>query len=322
VTAALVAGGLVLLLGGGELLVRGAVGLARGFGVSRLVIGLTVVAFGTSAPELVVSLEAALGGHPDIVLGNVVGSNIANVLLVVGFAAVLRPIVIGSGTLRRDGAILVAATLAFIAACHLGGIDRGVGAAMVAALAAYTVWSLWAARREAAPAIAELGDEIEEAPRRPWLALAFTAAGIAGVIVGADFLIDGAVRIARFAGLSEAVIGLSLIAFGTSLPELATAAMAALRGHSDLAVGNVLGSNLFNMFAIAGITALVVPVPVPGELVAFDLWVMLGVTLALLAMLAGGRRITRIEGAALRRRRRAGLGVSGAGCHVASFGVC
>jgi cation:H+ antiporter len=297
--AALVVGGVVLLLGGGELLVRGAVGLARGYGVSPLVIGLTVVAFGTSAPELVVSLEAALGGHTDIVLGNVVGSNIANILVVVGVAALLRPIVMGSGVVRRDGAILVAATLVFIGVCYLGSIERGLGAAMVAALAAYTVWSFWAARREAAPAIAELGDEIEEAPRRPWLALAFTAAGIAGVVVGADLLIDGAVQVARLAGLSEAVIGLSLIAFGTSLPELATATMAALRGHSDLAVGNALGSNLFNMFAIAGVTAVVVPVPVPGELVVFDLWVMLGVTVALLAMMASGRRVTRIEGAVL-----------------------
>ncbi len=297
-TVVMVAGGLALLLAGGEFLVRGAVGLACALGVSPLVIGLTVVAFGTSAPELVVSLQAALGGHPDIVLSNVVGSNIANVLLIVGAAAAIRAIPVAPGLLRRDGALVLAATLGFIGICLIGEPGFAVGLAMVAALAAYTAWSFRAARRRGASADGA-AEEIEAAPRRPAVALAATIAGIAGVLLGARLLIDGAVEIARLAGLSEAVIGLTLVAFGTSLPELATAGMAAWRRHGDIALGNALGSNLFNMLGIAGITAMAAPVTVPGELIAFDLWVMLAVTLVLLFLMRGARRITRPEGAAL-----------------------
>ena len=297
-TIAAAAAGFALLLGGGELLVRGAVGLARGLGVSPLVIGLTVVAFGTSAPELVVSLQAALGGHPDIVLGNVVGSNIANILLVVGAAAALGAIRVGPGLLRRDGVVLAAATAGFAGACLLGGLGFAVGAAMLAALAGYTVWSFHAARRRGPGADSAAGEELESAPRNAWAALALTAAGIAGVLLGARLLVESAVEIARAAGLSEAVIGLTLIAFGTSLPELATAAMAALRGHAAIAVGNALGSNLFNMLGIAGATALVAPVPVPPEIAGRDLWVMLAVTALLLFAMRGERKISRAEGAA------------------------
>lgn len=297
-TIAAAAAGFALLLGGGEFLVRGAVGLARGLGVSPLVIGLTVVAFGTSAPELVVSLQAALGGHPDIVLGNVVGSNIANILLVVGAAAALGAIRVGPGLLRRDGVVLAAATAGFAGACLLGGLGFAVGAAMLAALAGYTVWSFHAARRRGPGADSAAGEELESAPRTAWAALALTAAGIAGVLLGARLLVESAVEIARAAGLSEAVIGLTLIAFGTSLPELATAAMAALRGHAAIAVGNALGSNLFNMLGIAGATALVAPVPVPPEIAGRDLWVMLAVTALLLLAMRGERKISRAEGAA------------------------
>ena len=298
-TLALAAAGLALLLGGGEFLVRGAVGLARGLGVSPLVVGLTIVAFGTSAPELVVSLQAALGGHPDIVLGNVVGSNIANILLVVGAAAALRAVRAGPGLLRRDGLVLAAATAGFAGACLLGDLGFAVGAAMLAALAGYTVWSFYAARRRGPGAdSAAAAEEPESAPRNAWAALAFTAAGIAGVLIGARLLVESAVDIARAAGLSEAVIGLTLIALGTSLPELATAVMAALRGHAAIAVGNALGSNLFNMLGIAGATALVAPVPVPPEIAGRDLWVMLAVTALLLLAMRGERKISRAEGAA------------------------
>ena len=293
--AAFVAGGLALLLGGGECLVRGAVGLARSLGVPPLVIGLTVVAFGTSAPELVVSLQAALGGHPDIVLGNVVGSNNANILLIAGAAAAIRPVAAEPGAVRRDGAALMVATLAFIGLCLLGELDFGAGLALAAALAAWMAWSLRSARRRGS----EGEDEIEAAPRGAALALLLTLAGIAGVLLGARLLIDGAVDVARAAGLSEAVIGLTLIAFGTSLPELAAAGMAALRGHGDIALGNVMGSNLFNMLGIAGVTAMAAPVPVPAELLRLDLWVMLAATLLLLAAMRGGRRIGRLEGGAL-----------------------
>lgn len=293
--AAFVAGGLALLLGGGECLVRGAVGLARSLGVPPLVIGLTVVAFGTSAPELVVSLQAALGGHPDIVLGNVVGSNNANVLLIAGAAAAIRPVAAEPGAVRRDGAALMAATLAFIGLCLLGELGFGAGLALAAALAAWMARALRSARRRGGDG--EGG--IDAAPRRAAPALLLTLAGIAGVLLGARLLIDGAVDVARAAGLSEAVIGLTLIAFGTSLPELAAAGMAALRGHGDIALGNVMGSNLFNMLGIAGVTAMAAPVPVPAELLRLDLWVMLAATLLLLAALRGGRRVGRLEGGAL-----------------------
>lgn len=296
-TLALAVAGLALLLGGGEFLVRGAVGLARGLGVSPLVVGLTIVAFGTSAPELVVSLQAALGGHPDIVLGNVVGSNIANILLVVGAAAALRAICVGPGLLRRDGLILAAGTAGFAGACLLGDLAPAVGAAMLASLAGYTVWSFYAARRRGPGADSAAG-EPESAPHNAWAALGLTAAGIVGVLIGARLLVDSAVDIARAAGLSEAVIGLTLIALGTSLPELATAVMAALRGHAAIAVGNALGSNLFNMLGIAGATALVAPVPVPPEIAGRDLWVMLAVTGLLLLAMRGERKISRAEGAA------------------------
>ena len=298
-TALLVIGGLLLLVGGGELLVRGAVGLAAGLGVPPLVIGLTVVAFGTSAPELVVSLQAALGGHPDIVLGNVVGSNIANILLIVGAASLFKPITVSAGLVRRDGSLLMLATLGFIGLCLIGSIGRVSGMIMIAALIAYTVWSFWAARRRSPRGSGEGAGELDMAPSGLLIALAVTICGVAGVILGARLLIDGAVEVARLAGLSEAVIGLTLIAFGTSLPELATAGMAAYRGHSDLALGNALGSNLFNMLAIAGVTATVIPVPVPQEILNFDLWVMLGVTAALLVMMATDRRVSRLEGGVL-----------------------
>jgi len=297
----LVIGGLLLLVGGGELLVRGAVGLASVLGVSPLVIGLTVVAFGTSAPELVVSLQAVFTGHPDIVLGNVVGSNIANILLIVGAAAALKSITISPGLVRRDGSLVLVATVGFAGICLLGSIGWVAGGAMVLVLIGYTVWSFWAARRRA-PTVEPEADADEDASGASagvMIALAITAFGIGGVVVGASLLIDGAVDIARWAGLSEAVIGLTLIAFGTSLPELATAGMAALRGHSDLAVGNALGSNLFNMLAIAGVTAIVTPVPVPPELLRFDLWVMIGVTVALLIMMTTERRVSRAEGGLL-----------------------
>ena len=294
VTAALVAGGLALLLAGGELLVRGAVGLARGLGVAPLVIGFTVVAFGTSAPELVVSLQAALGGHPDIVLGNVVGSNVANILLIVGAAAALGAVRAAPGSLRRDGGLLLVATVGFIAICLMGDLGPVVGATMVAALVLCTVWSFHAARRRG-----DEDPETEAPPRGAAVAALATAGGILGVLVGARLLIDGAVDVARAAGLSEAAIGLTLIALGTSLPELAAAGMAALRGHGDIALGNALGSNLFNMLGIAGVAATVAPVPVPGELVRFDLWAMLAATLLLLFLLRRERRMARVEGGLL-----------------------
>ena len=299
-TVLLVVGGLVLLLAGGEILVRGAIALARLLGVSPLVIGLTVVAFGTSAPELVVSLEAALSGHPGIVLGNVVGSNIANVLMIIGAAALIRPIAAAPTMVRQEGGTLVVASLVFVGLCWIGDLTRPLGLLMVLALAGYTLWSFWNSRRQSEAASAagvEAVAELSGGPRSVPVAGLFTLAGIVGVVIGADLLVEGAVEVARWAGLSEAVIGLTLIAIGTSLPELATSVMAALRGHGSLSIGNAIGSNLFNMFGIAGVTAAVVPISVPEQVLAFDLWVMLAVTLFLVGAMVSGGRVGRGLGA-------------------------
>lgn len=297
-----VAGGLVLLLGGGEVLVRGAVDLARAFGVPPLVVGFSIVAFGTSAPELLVCIEAALGDHPDIVLGNVVGSNIANILLVVGAAAAIRPLLPQPDGLRRDCRATIGLTVLFAALSLLGVFSRPLGGAMVLLLAGYTVWSFRAARRQndvSATPIGEAAAEIPRGPRSLTLAVLLTIGGIAGVVYGADVLIHGAVAVARLAGLSEAVIGLTLIAVGTSLPELVASVMAALRGHAGLSIGNVMGSNLFNMFGITGATAVVAPVPAPAQVLGFDLWVMLGVTVLIGAALLRGLSFGRGLGIAM-----------------------
>lgn len=301
-TFVLIAGGLALLLGGGEILVRGAVALARSLGVSPLVIGLTVVAFGTSAPELMVCVQAALTGHPDIVLGNVVGSNIANTLLIVGASAIILPLVVAPAVARREGSSLVIFTVLFVAICLSGVISRPLGGALVLLLAGYTFWSFRAARKDnhgAGDTAEEAVEELGPIPHSPVVGVLLTLGGIAAVVIGADLLIDGAVGIARAAGVSEAVIGLTLIAFGTSLPELATSVMAAFRRHADLAIGNVIGSNMFNMLGIAGVTAMVSPVPVPDQVVGYDLWVLLGVTALLVLLVVAFGRVSRPVGLAM-----------------------
>ncbi|MFQ5939111.1 MAG: sodium:calcium antiporter, partial [Alphaproteobacteria bacterium] len=220
----LVAVGLTILLAGAEFMVRGAVALARRLGVSSMVIGLTIVAYGTTAPEFVVSLEAALAGLPDIAVGNVVGSNIANILLILGTAGLIAPILCRPGALRRDGAIVVGASLLFVGFAWYGAIAAWQGALMVAILFAVTGICYWTERREgAAAAHAREAEEVHHLPRTYGLTLAFLIGGLAGVIGGAHLLLEGAVSVARALGVSEAVIGLTLVAVGTSLPELATA---------------------------------------------------------------------------------------------------
>jgi cation:H+ antiporter len=292
--------GFVLLLGGAELLVRGAVAVARRFGVSTLIIGMTVVAFGTSAPELVVSLDAAMSGAPDIAVGNIVGSNIANLLLIIGSAVLLSPIDARPRPLIHDTTVLVVSSVLFAGFVCSGMIGRGAGAAMVAMLLGFLASSY---RREvrgqgdaAAESRREEAEEIEEIPGAPWLAWLAVAAGLAGIIFGADLLVEGGVAVARAAGVSEAVIGLTLIAVGTSLPELAASVVAAFRGHSDIAIGNVVGSNLFNMLGVGGTVAVVAPLEVAEQIRVFDIWVMLAATTAFLPFLIFGLRLSRPVG--------------------------
>ena len=294
-------GGLLLLFGGGEALVKGAVAVAVRLGVSRLLIGLTLVGFGTSMPELVASVQAARVGAPGIAVGNVVGSNIANIFLILGVSAVILPIAVGRG-LRRDGAVLAVSALLLSAALLAGRLSRWIGGIFVLLILAYTLYSYFSERRQPDTPEARMheAETAEAAPKRMplWLGLVLALAGIAAVVVGADLLLRGALTIARAAGISEAVIGLTLVAVGTSLPELATAVMAAVRRHGDVALGNVVGSNIFNSLGIIGVTALVEPIPVPPEIVRLDIWIMLAATALLILFAVTGRRISRVEGAA------------------------
>ncbi|HEY0833825.1 MAG TPA: calcium/sodium antiporter [Azospirillum sp.] len=293
--------GLLLLLGGGEALVRGSVAVALRLGVSPLMIGLTLVGFGTSTPELVASLRAAQIGAPGIAIGNVVGSNIANILLILGVSSVILPMATTKEAFRRDGTVLVGAAVLLVLVVLLGTIERWAGAAFLVLLGAYTLFTYLTERttHDAAARVRE-AETAEVAPKDMpiWLGAVLAAGGIAAVVFGADLLVGAAIELARAAGLSEAVIGLTLVAVGTSLPEMVTSVMAALRRHSDVAFGNILGSNVFNILGIAGVTAVVTPIPVPMEIVRFDVWAMLAASLLLVLFAATGWRINRWEGAA------------------------
>lgn len=259
-TIGLILIGLVGLFLGGEVLVRGSVAVARKLGLSELVIGLTLVGFGTSMPELVTSLNAVETGATGIAVGNVVGSNIANILLVLGIAALIRPILTSPASLARDASVMIVLTGVFIALSYFDLFTRVTGIILVGALLAYIIISLVLDRRggESAALHAEEGGAVS-APNSLPMGLIMSAAGIAGVIYGADFLVRGAVQMAQTVGLSETVVGLTIVAVGTSLPELATSVIAALRGRSDMAVGNVIGSNIFNLAGIIGVTAIMTP---------------------------------------------------------------
>ncbi|MEQ9258937.1 MAG: calcium/sodium antiporter [Roseovarius sp.] len=282
------------------MLVRGAVSAARALNISPMVIGLTLVGFGTSTPELVTSLQAALSGSSGIAIGNVVGSNIGNVLLILGLAALLAPIAVDPRAFRRDGTVMIAATLAGLAVVLAGEAGRLAGALFLAGLAAYLGFTLWSERGSApspAGAVYEAEAEAVPGPDQPMaLSLVIAVAGLALTLLGARFLVSGAVEIASAAGISEAVIGLTIVAIGTSMPELVTAVIAVRKGQGDVALGNVLGSNIFNLLGILGITALVQPMAVPPEIIRLDIWVMTGAALLLMVFARTGWRIGRREG--------------------------
>lgn len=295
----LVAAGFVLLLLGGEFLVRGAVALARRLEVSPLIIGLTIVAYGTSAPELLVSLEAHLSGASGIAIGNVVGSNIANILLIVGCAALIRPVPCARECLRLNGPVVLGATAVLALLGLTGAVTAWVSVPMLLFLTGFTFYSYWAERKSLArggPDAAMLLHEVEEfedGPKSMPAIAGALAGGLFGVLLGSDFLVDGAAGLARSFGVSEATIGLTVVAIGTSLPELATSVVAALRRHSDVALGNVLGSNIFNILAIIGVLPLFGRLPIPEELARFDMWVMLGITVFFIAWATAFRRVGR-----------------------------
>lgn len=290
-TALFLAGGLVALVLGGELLVRGAVRTASALGVSPLMIGLTLVGFGTSTPELVTSVNAALAGSPGVAVGNVVGSNICNILLILGVAALIRPVDAEPRGFRRDGPALVIATLLALAVLLWGELGRLVGALFVAGLVAYILLVYRTERTTSAVA-----DAPPPASGALWSGLPLALAGLVLVVVGADWLVDSAITLAAAWGVSDTLIGLTIVAVGTSLPELTASVVAALRGRSDVAFGNVVGSNIYNILGILGVTAMVEPMAVPAEIAAFDGWVMLAATGALVWIARTGAIVTRREG--------------------------
>jgi cation:H+ antiporter len=275
--------GLVGLYFGGEGLVRGAVDLAQRMGVSQLLIGLTVVGMGTSAPELLVSMKAALNGQSDIALGNVVGSNSANILLILGLSALVYPILHWDKAVRRDIVVAVAAALLLMLLAQAQVIGRMAGLIMFVGLFAYLAMVYLAEKN--APALNTKGPATSAKTSSLFASLAFVAGGLVLLVIGADYLVFGASNIARSFGISEAVIGLTIVAVGTSLPELATSITAAIKRHSDVALGNVVGSNIFNILGILGLTAIVSPVGVDAHIRSFDIPLMVAVTLALLAIL-------------------------------------
>lgn len=308
--------GLVALVLGGELLVRGAGGLALTWGMSPLVVGLTVVAFATSAPELAVTLKSVLGGTPDIAVGNVVGSNVANVLLIIGVAAVIGPLVITNSLVRVDVPVMIGMGVLALVMSLDGTISTADGVILVICLALYLWWTIMQSRSAPGPvpgepaaersADAEAEGPAPESPHdvtveptlsRPAL-FALLVAGLVLLVLGAQWLVTGAVTIAKAFDLPEIVIGLTIVAVGTSLPELTTTIVAAVRGQRELAVGNAVGSNIFNIAAVLGISAIVADpgIPVSQGAIAFDLPVMIAVSFLLLPVVYTGFTIARWEG--------------------------
>lgn len=293
--------GLVLLLLAGDSLVKGAVNMSLRLGVPALIVSLTIVAFGTSAPELLISVQAILDDVPGLALGNVVGSNTANVLLVLGIPAMLAVMHTSQCDTRTSFYQMLAASLLFIALAYRGSFDWIAGLVLLTALAAMLIHAARAANSHRKAGMADEDDDLEGAdPDLPWAKIIlFLVLGLIGLPLGASLLVDGASNIARDYGITETVIGLTLVAIGTSLPELATTVMAALRRQADVALGNVIGSNMFNLLGIIGVASLVGPIPVDPQFLTFDLWVMLGATLLLVPFVFMKQDLTRIWGVIL-----------------------
>lgn len=292
--------GLVVLVVGADVMVRGASRLAVSFGVSPLVVGLTVVAFGTSAPEMAVSVGSALAGSPDLAIGNVVGSNIANVLLILGISALITPLLVDEQIIRQEIPIMIGASALLVVMALDGNIGLLESIVLFALVIAYTVFLVIQSRR----ASKAVQDEFETGiPTSTWdshwaVQIGLIAAGLAMLVVGADWLVDAAVAFARAFGVSDLVIGLTVVAVGTSMPEIATSIVAAMRGQRDIAVGNVVGSNVFNILAVLGAAGIASGAGLPVSEAArnFDLWVMLAVAFACLPIMITGREIARWEG--------------------------
>ncbi|HPN93796.1 MAG TPA: calcium/sodium antiporter [bacterium] len=289
------AAGLAVIYFGAEFLVRGLKNLALAMGIRPMIVGLTVVAFGTSMPEFFVSFTSALKNSSSIAVGNIVGSNICNIGLILGMAALVRPLSVNSGMLKREMPIMLGASLLFWALIADGSVGRFDGALLMAGIVLFTFQQIQSARKEIAAGKNDGGEEA--APENSKLKnLLFALGGIAGLVVGANLMITGAISLALKIGVSELVVGLSIVAFGTSLPELATSMVAAARKESDISIGNVVGSNIFNILFILGLTALVSPIPVEASVISTQTPAMLAFSVVLLPFMIFKRDINRLEG--------------------------
>lgn len=294
----LLIGGLAILIAGGEVLVRGAVGIALKFNLSPLVIGMTIVSFGTSAPELLVSLKAALEGHPEIAIGNVIGSNIANIALVLGITTLILPIPVQKNTLKIDWPIMMAVSVLFYLFILNGVLNTWEGAIFVSLLLIFIIYQLKSSNNNETDDEDDAIEEVKSKFSNVFLHLFFILLGVVGLAFGADWLLEGAVNIAKNFGVSEHVISVTIVAFGTSVPELATSIIAAFKKQMDISVGNLIGSNIFNLLAVLGITSLIKEIPISNQVITNDIFWMLGTSFLLLPFMFN-LNISRWKGAVL-----------------------
>jgi len=291
----LLIGGLIVLIIAGEALVRGAVGIALKFNIPTLVIGMTIVSFGTSAPELLVSLKAALNDHPELAIGNVLGSNIANIALVLGITTIILPIVVKRSTARIDWPIMMGTTILF----YIFILDQKIvwyeGVVLTLGLVAFNYYMFWSAKKE--NKTEELDVDTEEVKKYSMLVnVLYIVGGAIGLAFGASWLVDGAEIIALNFGVSEHVVGVTIVAFGTSVPELITSVVAAFKKHTDISVGNLIGSNIFNILGVVGITAMVKELPVSMQVITNDIYWVLGISLLVFPLIIIGYKINRLRG--------------------------
>lgn len=291
-------GGLLLLFYGGDMLVDGAVKIAKHFGMSELLIGITLVGFGTSTPELMTSILAAFDGLPGIAVGNVVGSNTANILLILGIAALIYPLACDKKTWARDGGFMVGASFLFLAACFYGSMTLWMGIVFLATLVSYitycVVTEIRAVKNEERVTL-DTDKDLTQA--RLLKNIGWFILGLILTFIGAHLLVNGSVDLARMFGISETIIGLTIVAIGTSMPELVASAVAALKKNTDIAYGNIIGSNIYNILGIMGVTAILHPFVIPQQIMSFDIWVMIGATLLLTLFSAHKWLIHRWKGA-------------------------
>ncbi len=291
--------GFLLLIFSGDILVKGAVSIALKFQLSTLVIGMTIVSFGTSAPELLVSIQAALSGHPDISIGSVVGSNISNIALILGITALVFPIAVSKATLRVDWPMMMLSTLLFTVLVLDGELSSLEGVLFLAFLSGFIWWLIYSNRKSnSTPSISD--DVNEDDKKIPlWKGIGFVVIGALGLVLGADFMLKGAVDTAREYNVSERIIGLTIVAFGTSLPELITSCVAAFRKEADISIGNLIGSNIFNILAILGITSIIHPISVSESIINSDNYILLGITFFVFPLMYFGKKLSRLKGLVL-----------------------